>query len=210
MISADKITWLKHRLQQPLPGLDAQNKMAARVRELPAVIPDTAKLSAVLAILFPQNDELTLLLIKRVDDGKPHSGQISFPGGRKDATDPDLAFTALREAYEEVGIPSDNVEILGELTSLYIPVSYSQVHPFVGFISQKPNLILSTNEVQYTLEVPLRELFAPEKKIVTHITPAAFPDITIKAPAYKWDEEHLIWGATAMIISELEVIMDSQ
>lgn len=210
MTGADKIEWLKHRLQQPLPGLDAQNKMAARVRELPSVIPDTAKLSAVLALLFPENDELTLLLIKRVDDGKPHSGQISFPGGRKDATDPDLAYTAKREAFEEVGIPANTIEILGELTSLYIPVSYSQVHPFVGYIPHKPALVLSPNEVQYTLEVPLREFFAPEKKIVTHITPAAFPDITIKAPAYKWDEEHLVWGATAMIISELEAIISQE
>ena len=68
--------------------------------------------------------------------------------------------------------------------------------------------MLSINEVQYTIEVPLHELFAPEKKIDTHITPAAFPDITLKAPAYKWDEEHLIWGATAMIISELEVLLN--
>lgn len=208
MISIDKIDWLRWRLLQPLPGLEAQNKMAARVRELPSVIPDNAKLSAVLALLFPKKDILNLLLIKRVDDGKPHSGQISFPGGRKDTTDATLTDTALRETYEEVGISATSIDVIGALTSLYIPVSYSLVHPFLGFLPQEPKYMLSINEVQYTIEVPLHELFAPEKKIVTHITPAAFPDITLKAPAYKWDEEHLIWGATAMIISELEVLLN--
>lgn len=208
MIGVDKIEWLKERLKQPLPGLEAQNRMAARVRELPSIIPDNAKLSAVLGLLFPKNEVLNLLLIKRVNDGKPHGGQIGFPGGRKDTTDASLTDTALRETFEEVGIPSKAVNILGALTSLYIPVSYSLVQPFIGFMSHKPEYVLSTNEVQYTLEVPLHEFFAPEKKIVTHITPAAFPDITLKAPAYKWDEEHLVWGATAMIISELEALFN--
>ena len=206
MIGIDKIDLLKKRLQKPLPGLIAQNKMAARVRELPAVIPDNAKLSAVLAILFPKNGTLNLVLIKRVDDGKPHSGQISFPGGRKDISDASLQDTALRETFEEIGISPANIQLLGELTSLYIPVSYSQVHPFIGYMQHQPKYKLSDNEVQYTLEVPLHEFFAPEKKIVTKITPAAFPDITLTAPAYQWDAEHLIWGATAMIISELEAL----
>lgn len=207
MIGIDKIDWLKKRLQEPLPGLEAQNKMAARVRELPNTIPDTAKLSAVLGILFPKNEALNLLLIKRVDDGKPHSGQISFPGGRKDAADATLADTALRETFEEVGIASNEIEILGELTSLYIPVSYSQVHPFIGYVPHQPKYNLSLNEVQYVFEVPLHDFFAPEKKIVTKITPAAFPDITLTAPAYQWDAEHLVWGATAMIIAELEALL---
>jgi 8-oxo-dGTP pyrophosphatase MutT (NUDIX family) len=202
----DTIERLKLRLQQPLPGIAAQNNMASRVRELPSVIPDTAKQSAVLALLFPKNDALNLLLIKRVTDGKPHSGQISFPGGRKDPTDTDLSFTALRETQEEVGIAPDKIELLGGLTSLYIPVSYSNVFPFLGYTTEPQQYILSMDEVQYTIEVPLKDFFAAERKIVTHITPEAFPDITLKAPAYQW-EEHIIWGATAMMIAELEAVM---
>ncbi len=203
----DTIERLKLRLQQPLPGLAAQNNMAARVRELPSVLPDDAKQSAVLALLFPKQDALNLLLIKRVADGKPHSGQISFPGGRKDATDKDLSHTALRETNEEVGIATGKIELLGVLTSLYIPVSYSNVFPFLGYTTEPQQYILSPNEVQYTLEVPLHDFFAPERKIVTHITPEAFPNITLKAPAYQWNDNHIVWGATAMIISELEALM---
>lgn len=204
----ETIERLKLRLQQPLPGIAAQNNMAARVRELPSVIPDSAKQSAVLALLFPKNDALNLLLIKRVTDGKPHSGQISFPGGRKDITDRDLSYTALRETNEEVGIAPDKIELLGELTSLYIPVSYSNVHPFIGYSPEPQQYIVSPNEVQYTLEVPLHDFFAPERKIVTHITPEAFPDITLKAPAYLWDDNHIVWGATAMMIAELEALIE--
>lgn len=208
MYGTELIDRLKEKLQQPLPGIEAQNRMASRVRPLPDKIPDDARPSAVMALLYPHNDELCILLIKRIDDGKAHSGQISFPGGRKDPGDADLSDTALRETNEEVGIPSQNIEVLGPLSTLYIPVSNSQVHPFVGYAQQKQDYILSVNEVQYVLEIPLRELFNAGKKIVTHITPAAFPDITLKAPAYKLDEEHLVWGATAMILSELECLFE--
>ena len=208
MYGTELIDRLKEKLLQPLPGLDAQNRMASRVRPMPDRIPDDARPSAVMALLYPQDGELWLLLIKRIDDGKAHSGQISLPGGRKDPEDADLAATALRETNEEVGIPPQNIEVLGALSTLYIPVSNSQVHPFVGYAQQKQDYALSINEVQYVLDVPLRELFDAGKKIVTRITPAAFPDITLKAPAYKLDEEHLVWGATAMILSKLEYLFE--
>ncbi|MBS1772709.1 MAG: CoA pyrophosphatase [Bacteroidetes bacterium] len=199
---------LKERLLLPLPGIEAQNKMAARVRELPSVIPDDARLSAVMALLFPKNDELNLLLIKRVNDGRAHGGQIAFPGGRKEDADTTLQDTALRETFEEVGIPAEQIEVLGSLTSLYIPVSYSMVHPYVGYLQQPPEPTINPSEVQYVFDVPLKEFFVSEKKIITHITPLAFPDITIKAPAYQWDADHLVWGATAMIIAELEALIE--
>lgn len=203
----EQIERFKLKLQQPLPGVDAQNKMASRVRPLPPVIPGDARESAVLALLFPKNEKLHLLLIKRMEDGRPHSGQISFPGGRRDVDDADLQTTALRETFEEVGIPASGITILSPLTSLFIPVSNSNVYPYLGYMQHEPEYILSPNEVQYVLELPVTELFAPERKTVKNITPLAYPDITIKAPAYEWDADHIIWGATAMMISELEEIM---
>lgn len=170
-------------------------------------IPDDARESGVLALLFPVQEELNLLLIKRTEDGRPHSGQISFPGGRREQEDPDLQTTALRETFEEVGVASSDIEVLGALSSLYIPVSYSNVFPFVGYMHQRPDYSLSHDEVQYTLELPLKDLFNPNIKSIKDITPSAFPDITIKAPVYEWDAEHIIWGATAMMISELEEVM---
>ena len=200
----EQIELLKRRMMEPLPGIAAQNKMASRVRPLPNVIPENARMSAVMALLFPVEDILNLLLIKRIEDGKAHSGQISFPGGRKDEQDANLQMTALRETFEEVGVPSEQIEMLGGLTPLYIPVSNSNVYPFVGFAAEQPTYNLSMGEVAYVLELPLHELFLQSKKTVKHITPSAFPDITIKAPAYEWDNAHIIWGATAMMIAELE------
>lgn len=191
-----------------MPGVAAQNKMASRVRALPLQIPEDARQSAVMALLYPVQHELNLLLIKRVEDGKPHSGQISFPGGRRDPEDESLQITALRETYEEVGIRADKIEIIGSLSSLYIPVSNSNVFPFVGFADNKPELNICADEVQYTMEVPIKKLFDPGIKTVRHITPSAFPEITIEAPSYLWDEDHIIWGATAMMIAELEELMN--
>lgn len=181
--------------------------MAARVRELPMAVPCSAKLSAVLGLLFPKNDTLNLVLIKRTEDGRAHSGQISFPGGRKEPEDTSLKMTALRETFEEIGVASTDIEVLGQLSNLYIPVSNSNVHPFIGFTPHKPEYILSNEEVQYTMEVPVQELFLPDKKIVTQIRPSSHPELTIEAPGYQWDNDHLIWGATAMIISELEDLL---
>jgi len=193
---------------QPLPGLAAQNRMAGRVRPLPAEIPANARQSAVLALLFPLEEELNLMLIKRTEDGTPHSGQISFPGGRQDPEDNSLQVTALRETFEEVGIPSAAIEVLGSLTPLYIPVSNSNVHPFAGYMHSITETRINEAEVQYILEVPVRELFKPRRKTIKEIRPSAFPDIVIKAPAYELDNKHVIWGATAMIIAELEELMD--
>ena len=202
------IEWLKERLQQPLPGADAHARMMARVREMPAQIPQDARASAVLSVLFPVADELNLLFIKRTEDGHAHSGQISFPGGRMDPTDADLRATALREAQEEVGIMSEEVSILGELTPLYIPVSNFQVHPFVAFAQHRPQYHINKSEVDFIIEIPLKEILSEEIKTVTKVTSPADPTFVRNVNAYQLPESKIIWGATAMILSELEVILE--
>src|SRR6187399_118816 len=112
---------LATRLKQPLPGLAAQELMTGRLLPMPNHIPEDARPSAVLALFFPKEDGLHLLFIRRTQDGKAHGGQISFPGGRQEDFDADLTATALREAQEEVGVVSGDVEMIGALSSLYIP-----------------------------------------------------------------------------------------
>lgn len=204
----EQIEQLKKRLQEPLPGIDAQNRMASRLRALPLEIPADARESGVLALLYPVQEELNLLLIKRAEDSSPHSGQISFPGGRREKQDDNLETTALRETFEEVGVASSRIEVVGAMSSLYIPVSNSNVFPFVGYTHHRPQYDICADEVQYTLELPVSKLFDPAIKSVRNITPSAYPDITIKAPVYQWDADHTIWGATAMMIAELEALMN--
>lgn len=206
----DIIDRLQQRLKQPLPGADAHARMLARVREMPSEVPENARASAVLALLFPQQDELNLLFIKRTEDGHAHSGQISFPGGRQEPTDADLRATALREAQEEVGIMSSEVTILGQLTQLYIPVSNFLVYPFVAFAMQKPEYNLSADEVAYTIEVPVKDILSDAMKTIARVTSPADKSFVRKVNAYQLKDGSIIWGATAMILSELEVILAEQ
>lgn len=210
MYTTELIDWLKDRLQQPLPGFLGQERMAARVKPMPPEIPQDARPSAVLSLLFPVEEQLNLLLIKRVTDGKAHSGQIGFPGGKQDSIDADLKATALREAQEEVGILSSEVDILGHLTPLYIPVSNFQVHPFVAFAGKKPEYNISKSEVEHVLEIPVSELFHADRKTVVNVTSPVMPEILRSVRAYKLDNGSIIWGATAMIISELETILEER
>jgi 8-oxo-dGTP pyrophosphatase MutT (NUDIX family) len=207
---SDQINWLRQRLKEPLPGRSAQERMIGRVVTMPLVIPDNARPSGVLCLLFPANGELHVLLMKRKEDKGAHSGQVSFPGGSYEESDADLKATALREAQEEVGILSSEVEILGALTSLYIPVSNYNVYPFVGFAEKRPEYNLSRHEVAYTLEVPLSALLHTDRKTIAKVTSPKFPDVPMSVNAYVLEDRTVIWGATAMILSELEVILNEQ
>ena len=202
------IKWLKERLTEPLPGIAGQERMLARVKPMPESVPGNARPSAVLCLLFPIEGELNLLLIKRIDDGKAHSGQIGFPGGKQDPWDADLKATALREAHEEVGIMSSDIEIIGSLTPLYIPISNFQVYPFVAFADRQLTYSISQSEVAYVLEIPVKDLLNSETKTVVNVTSPIMPEIERSVRAYKLGDSGIIWGATAMIISELETIME--
>lgn len=183
--------------------------MAARVVPMPDTIPADARSSAVMVLLFPKEDLLHLLLIERTKDGRAHSGQIAFPGGRVEKTDKDFISAALRETREEVGIPSDEIEVLGALSSLYIPISNFNVFPFVGFTKEAASAYqLSQNEVASVWEVPILDLFASEHKIITDVIPSSRPDIVLRVPGYQLPNRPIVWGATAMMLSELETILE--
>ena len=191
----------------PLPGFKAHERMLGRVRPMPLAVPENARQSAVLSLLFYIDERLNILLMKRKEDNTAHSGQVSFPGGRYEPADADLKATALREAQEEVGIDPGKVDVFGALSSLYIPVSNFNVHPFLAFTNQRPDYSLSHQEVSYILEVPIEEIFHPRKKIKTDVTSPATPKATYNVNAYQLDDGTIIWGATAMILSEIETVL---
>ena len=150
--------------------------------------------------------ELPFVLIRRTEDGKAHSGQVSFPGGRMDTTDPDLQYTAMRELEEEVGVTSSSIQLLGALSPLYIPVSNFHVYPFVGFSQQQPVFQLSEQEVSKLLIVSLNDLFHTSRKTKASVTSPAEPNFKRIVNAYQLNDGSIIWGATAMILAELETI----
>ncbi len=199
---------LKERTAVDLPGYRAQERMAGRVRPMPAVVPENARLSAVLCLLFPQNEELHVLLMKRREDRSAHSGQVSFPGGRFEPEDSDLKHTALREAAEEVGISASSVEIISPLTSLYIPVSNFNVFPYLAYAPKRPDYSINDAEVAHLLELPLSTLFHESRKTITDVVSPAITQVIKNVHAYKLDDGTIIWGATAMILSEIEALFD--
>ncbi len=179
----------------------AQGRMAPRLhRQQPQNRDSIPRQAAVLFLLFPAQGQLTFLLTKRSEHLSKHRGQISLPGGSSDFLDRDTGETALREAREEVGITPEDVELIGELSSLYIPHSNFQVFPHVGFIAYHPVFIPSEDEVAALIEVPLVALLDDANK---HDEPYTFTWGTADVPHYRFGE-HIIWGATAMILSELE------
>ena len=198
---------LKQRLQAVLPGKAAQDRMMSRVKDMPGEIPKDAKPSAVLVVLFPIEGEWHILYIQRVKDGHAHSGQISFPGGKQEPDDADLRATALREAQEEVGIMSSHVEVIGRLTSLYIPVSNFNVYPFVAVAQYRPEYYIQQTEVEKIVELPVRELLNQELKSIVEVTSPIDKTFVRKVPAYMLPEGAILWGATAMITAELETIL---
>jgi 8-oxo-dGTP pyrophosphatase MutT (NUDIX family) len=193
---------LREELKKDLPGTSAQFKMAPGLRL--RIKPDSdVKKAAVLILIYPDGDSLSTVFIRRPKYTGMHSGQISLPGGKMEQNDSDLTVTALREAEEEIGINRNDVEILGQLSQLFIPVSNMLVSPVIGYISDKPVFRPQQGEVVELIETPVKEFLQPgviQFKIkIIRFTRAIVPFYNIHG--------HQIWGATAMIISEFTELL---
>lgn len=185
-----------------LPGYPAQEIMGHALRQEYSRAPATARAASVLALCYPVDGALHLLFIQRTSPpGDRHGGQISFPGGRADDDDESAAATALREVWEEVGVDPDPIELVGELTPLYIPISNYLVNPFVGYLAERPRLIPQVTEVARTLELPLAEFF--RESVVEYRNKKLYNGMILKDVPHWVIGEESIWGATAMIVGEL-------
>ena len=196
---------LKYKFQQPLPGLVSHQKMSPphRAKALLEIQENRhlTRQSAVMVLLFPENEKLKTVFIKRSEYDGVHSGQIAFPGGKQEKTDTGFEATALRETFEEIGITADKIEIIGQLSDLFIPPSNFCVKVFVGYCDKKPSYILDKREVQSAIEVDIEEL-CNKNNISEKEFGSSSLGITIKAPYFNVNNIE-IWGATAMITSEL-------
>jgi len=192
----DKSSW-REVLKGKLPGEQAHQIMAPSFRGS-FKHEDEPSRAAVMALLYPSGDEVQLILIKRNEYDGPHSGQVSFPGGAWEEQDGNLENTAIRETREELGI-SEDIEILGILTPLYIPVSNFLVAPFLGWLPGRPQYRPDDSEVQYVIEVSLTSLLDPDNRRAERMYRH---DRYVEAPYYLAGKEK-IWGATAMMLSEI-------
>ena len=132
-----------------------------------------------------------------------HSAQVSFPGGKKEVKDKNLAETALRETFEEIGIEQNEIETIREMTHVYIPPSNFLVTPFMAYTRETPIFDIN-NEVEKMIEVPINQLL--DDSFVRYDTQNTFSSKNLKIPYFNFSNEK-IWGATAMIISEIKELI---
>ncbi len=176
-----------------------QSKLLPYRDELMRLYPDIQfRPAAVLALLYPfENHIHTVFIRRKIYDGV-HSGQIAFPGGKKEAGDQNLWQTALREASEELNIPSKEVKFLRRLTNIAVPVSAYMITPFLGYITHRPEFKPQINEVEEIIEFPfIRLLKQPWKIKKKEFNGNYWPVYYLEVNG------HHIWGATAMVIAEL-------
>lgn len=192
------------RLEASLPGEKIQKQMRAvpRARIHYERSKEKARPASVLILFFEKNHQIHFILTERTHNVDTHRGQISLPGGTREDGEP-LHETAVRETYEEIGIPKEMVTVIGRLTPLYVPVSGFIIHPWLGWMEEIPELNINPREVESAFSVPIRDLL---------------DDARVKAE--KWNlygmeldvpffqlHRFKVWGATAMILSELKEIL---
>ena len=187
-----------------LPNFDARQAHLhmlpmGRNGQRPSELPGKPRIGGVLLLLYGYQKTTQLVLTRRRDDLNSHAGQISFPGGRQEPNETAVQ-ADLRETEEEIGVPTTAISILGELTSIYIPPSDFEVHPFVGWVNggERPTFVPETREVAEILEVSLSHLLNPGTR---EVGPIPVRGATYTVPYYNV-RGHKVWGATAILLSE--------
>jgi 8-oxo-dGTP pyrophosphatase MutT (NUDIX family) len=162
---------------------------------------ENARKAAVMMLFYPKNGITHLVLIIRNTYPGVHSSQIAFPGGKVENDDLDFKATALRETFEEIGIPPEKIQVIRDFTSIYIPPSNFLVHPFLGISLTELDFTLQKEEVAGIIEMPLTLLM--DDSIITLKRLETSYAKSIEVPCFQIDES-LVWGATAMMLSELK------
>lgn len=208
MIHNHLIAQLKEQLNKTLPGMASQYKMAGSYRPVVSIdeaIEKQAKTAGVLILITKVNSNFHFLMIQRTTYDGAHSGQMAFPGGKKEPQDATILDTAIRECYEEIGIHVSKSDILGALTPLFIPVSQFVVYPFIAYIDSSLQFKKDPNEVEEIYLFNLQDFFKPE-----NIQDFSFQiqNQTMTVPSYRFQEQ-TVWGASAMILSEWYDLMQN-
>ncbi len=195
--------------QIPLPGLASQIKMSPPFRlelmeqQLEAM--KTSKKAAVMALFYPDERQVTkLILILRNTYKGVHSAQVGFPGGKVEESDVSLKHTALRETFEEVGVHMDSIKVLKSMTELYIPPSNFTVYPFIGVTHKTPLFVKQDDEVEGLIEVLFTDFL--DDFSMTSVKVMTSMQTEMLVPAFELNG-HIVWGATAMMLSELKDLL---
>lgn len=191
-----------------LPAISAHIKMAPKERSESLKNLDfkaeNPRIAAVMMLLYPKDGKTHLVLIVRNAYNGVHSSQIAFPGGKYETTDADFEETALRETHEEVGVLPNKIEVIKQFSPMYIPPSNFLVHPFLGISKEELSFYPDVREVADIIELPL-SVFLDDEIIIEATLSTSYGN-NIVVPAFNI-QNHIVWGATAMILSELRDVL---
>ncbi len=193
-----------------LPAETAHQKMSPpeRMQQMKDLNLATSnhKTAAVMMLLYPKNNKMHLVLIVRNSYPGVHSSQISFPGGKVETSDINLQHTAIRETFEEIGVHENKIKVVMSFSKIYIPPSNFMVYPFLGYSVENLDFIPNPSEVVKIIELPIVDLI-DENNIVLKQMETSYSK-SIAVPAFQF-QDHIIWGATAMIMNELKEVLKS-
>ena len=210
MLFKDFINYIPKIEKEKLLSTDAHAKMAPleRISYLKEenYQENNPRQAAVLMLFYPKNKQTHLALIVRNTYPGVHSSQIGFPGGKVEESDFNLEETALRETHEEVGINREKVEIIKSFSQIYIPPSNFLVAPFMGISQQELTFVPDLHEVKRVLEFPVEDFLS--EKSITKVKMSTSYATDIEVPAFMVDK-YVVWGATAMMMSELKETIKS-
>jgi len=198
---------LRRRLEGPLPGPEAQFRMAPRLSSgvVPRLVTEELRPAAAIVLIYPHDDAWHVPLTVRGSGLRHHTGQVSLPGGRIDHGE-SVEEAALREAYEEVGVDPSDVELLGRLTPLPIDVSGHLLHPVVGRILVRPCFRIAAGEVERLIEARVTSLLRPDNVKWERRRRSRPPCEIMDAPYFEVEDAH-VWGATAMVLAEFLALL---
>lgn len=163
-----------------------------------------ARLASTLLVLYPGPDgELRLPLTVRNAEMRSHAGEVSLPGGASEERDVSREATAVREAFEEIGVDAGAVTILGALDDVWIPVTNFEIRPFVGALAAQPEMSPQSDEVALIVELPVRDLMH-EGAITDEIVHG--PGWTLRVGGYRASGQ-LVWGATARTLAMFATVL---
>src|SRR6478752_3230268 len=204
----DFIKYIPKIEKEKLLAGEAHIKMAPKERiaalELGNFNLEKARKAAVMMLLYPKNKITHLALIERNSYPSVHSSQIAFPGGKVEDVDQSLEQTALRETYEEIGIEPSQIQVIRPFSELYIPPSNFLVSPFLGISHSELTFKRQLDEVASIIEFPMTDFLNEETVVIKQMNTSYGNDIAV--PTFKIAEHH-VWGATAMMMSELKEIL---